>query len=87
MKPADLLNFALEKHSGAVAVCDVRDYCLDSVRGRDGGPGKLTAQMPDNIVQSLRGPADKAGFRLLYVAIPRRVEERASSRIVLLGEH
>ncbi len=86
LKPPDLLTYALENYPSSCKVEDARNHYADSKRGKDGVPGTVTLYVPDEILMALRGPVADERFKMLLVAVPREVEERSQSLIVLPGE-
>ena len=86
MNPADLLTYALEKYAARCKVRDARACYADSKRGKDGVEGTVTLHVPDEILLALRGPPADERFKLLLVTVPREVEQRSVSLIVLPGE-
>ncbi len=86
LKPPDLLAYALRHYAGQCKVHDARNCYVDSKRGKDGAEGTVTLHVPDEILLALRGPPADERFKLLLVTVPREVEERSRSLIVLAGE-
>lgn len=83
---ADLLAYALKHYAGQCRVHDARACYADSKRGKDGLEGTVTLHVPDEILLALRGPPADERFKLLLVVVPRDVEERSESLILLPGE-
>ncbi len=79
------LGFALEKYPERVEVAPVEQLLIDSARQNAKRPAYLKLAVPDGVVKSLRGSRQSEDMVLL-VRIPREVQERADSRIVLPGE-
>lgn len=79
------LAFALEKYPERVELIPVDRLVLESARQNDKRPAYLKLAVPDELVKSLRGAAEARDLYLL-VRVPKEVEERSQSRIVLPGE-
>ena len=62
------------------------DVDLDSARGNDKRPAYVKLAVPDDFVKALRGPADRRRDLWLLVRVPKEVQERSESRIVLPHE-
>ena len=89
MQPLDeerqALAFALEKYPERVELAPLRDLMMDSARQNAKRPAYVKLAVPDDVVKSLRGSRDSDDLVLL-VRIPKAVQERAESPIVLPGE-
>lgn len=81
----DLLKFALEKYPERVSTAPIRSLVMDSARQNAKRPAYLKIAVPDDLVKALRGSGEPEEVVLL-VSVPREVESRAASRIVLPGE-
>ncbi|MDH3743525.1 MAG: hypothetical protein OES47_00315 [Acidobacteriota bacterium] len=79
------LGFALEKYPERVEVAPVDQLLIDSARQNARRPAYLKLAVPDELVKSLKGSRASEDIVLL-VRIPKEVQERADSRIVLPGE-
>jgi hypothetical protein len=79
------LAFVLANDPGKIKVADARALLLDSARA-GGGPARIVLAVDDETVKSLRGPPDKARWRVALVAINVEAIRRRESRIVLPGE-
>ena len=89
MQPLDderqALAFALEKYPERVELAPVRNLVMDSARRNAKRPAYVKLAVPDEVVKSLRGTRESEDLVLL-VRIPKAVQERAESPIVLPGE-
>lgn len=89
MQPLDeerkALAFALEKYPERVELAPLRDLMMDSARQNAKRPAYVKLAVPDDVVKSLRGSRDSDDLVLL-VRVPKTVQERAESPIVLPGE-
>lgn len=81
----DLLKFALEKYPERVSAAPVKSLLMDSARQNAKRPAYVKLAVPDDVVKGLRGSAESDEVVLL-VSVPRDLEERVESRIVLPGE-
>ena len=79
------LGFALEKYPERVEVAPVDQLLIDSARQNPRRPAYLKLAVPDEVVKSLKGSRESEDMVLL-VRIPKEVQERADSPIVLPGE-
>ncbi len=80
------LAFALEKYPERVEVVPVEDLLLDSARGNDKRRAYIKLIVPDEVVKNLRGLPEKRQDQLFLVSIPKEVQERSESLIILPGE-
>ena len=89
MQPLDearqALAFALEKYPERVELAPLRELMMDSARQNAKRPAYVKLAVPDEVVKSLRGSRESDDLVLL-VRIPKAVQERAESPIVLPGE-
>lgn len=83
--PRRTLAFALEKYPERVHAIDLAELVIESARQNPKRPAYVKVAVPDEWVKSLRGPRDGAN-RYLLVEVPREVEERSGSSIILPGE-
>lgn len=83
--PRQQLAFALEKYPERLEVAELGELVMDSARQNAKRPAYVKLALPDEVVKGLRGQ-QQARDQLLLVRIPREVQERAGSRIVLPGE-
>lgn len=83
--PRDTLAFALDKYPHDVEALPIDQLVLDTARESERRPAYVQLAVPDDWVKNLRGKADQRDVVLL-VRVPRRVEGRAASPIVLPGE-
>lgn len=81
----DTLIFALEKYPERVSAIPVERLLMDSARKNAKRPAYVKLAVPDELVKALRGSAERNDMVLL-VSVPREIETRANSRIVLPNE-
>ncbi|HUP43481.1 MAG TPA: hypothetical protein VM599_09745 [Thermoanaerobaculia bacterium] len=79
------LLFALDKYPERIQAIDLDQLVLESARQNEKRPAYVKVAVPDEWVKSLRGPREGQN-RLLLVEVPREVEERSESAIILPGE-
>ena len=84
--PLQSLAFALEKYPERVAVTSVDRLVMESARQNPKRPAYVKLAVPDEDVKALRGSPDQRQDMLLLVRIPKEVQERSESRIVLPHE-
>ena len=80
------LVFALEKYPERVAVTPVKNLVMEAAREKSARPAYLKIAVDDDDVKAIRGSEDKAKDMLLLVRIPKDVQERSTSSIILPGE-
>ena len=79
------LRFALDKYPERVEAMPLTELVLDSARAKPKRPAYVKLAVPDEVVKSLRGSRQSDDLVLL-VRVPKAVEDRAGSPIVLPGE-
>ena len=84
--PWQSLAFALEKYPEKVQATPIDQLVMESARQNDKRPAYLKLAVPDEVVKALRGSPDKRQDMLFLVSIPKEVQERSESRIILPGE-
>jgi hypothetical protein len=84
--PLEALAYALQKYPERVEIVPLEERMMESARQNAKRPAYVKLAVPDEVVKSLRGAADKRRDLLLLVQIPKEVLERSESRIVLPGE-
>jgi hypothetical protein len=82
--PRRALSFALEKYPQRVEVVPLEELVMESARENPRRPAYVKLALPDEAVKSLRGGGGED--LLLLVRIPREVQERSISPIILPGE-
>lgn len=81
----ETLKFAIEKYPERVSATPVSNLLIDSARQNAKRPAYLKVAVPDELVKGLRGSRDTEELVLL-VTVPREIESRAESPIILPGE-
>ncbi len=84
--PLQSLAFALEKYPEKVQATPVDQLLMESARQNDKRPAYVKLAVPDDVVKALRGSSDKRKDLLFLVSVPKEVQERSESRIILPGE-
>ena len=80
------LQFALDKYPERVEVAPVRDLVIETARQNPRRSAYLKLAVPDEVVKAVKGPESKTQDMLLLVSIPKEVQERSQSSIILPGE-
>lgn len=80
------MAFALEKYPEQVEIVPIEQLLLDSARGNEKRPAYVKLAVPDEVVKSLRGSADRSQELLLLVRVPKEILERSESPIILPHE-
>lgn len=83
--PRRLLSYALETYPDRVEVAPVDQILLEAARQNAKRPAYLKLAVPDDVVKQLRGSRQQKDL-ILLLRVPREVQERAESPIVLPGE-
>ncbi len=83
--PRKALAFALEKYPDQVQAIDLAELVIESARRNAKRPAYLKIAVPDEWVKALRGPKESRSLQLL-VEVPREIEDRSESSIILPGE-
>jgi hypothetical protein len=83
--PRKALSYALEKYPERVELVPIEQLVTDSARQNPKRPAYITLAVPDEVVKSLRGSREDRDL-LLLVRVPKAVQERSESLIVLPGE-
>ncbi len=81
----ETLKFALEKYPERVSITPVGKLLMDSARQNAKRPAYVKLAVPDDLVKRLRGSVESEEIVLL-VTVPREIESRADSPIVLPNE-
>ncbi len=84
--PLQALGFALEKYPEKVNATPVDQLLMDSARHNDKRPAYVKLAVSDEVVKALRGSPDLRKETLFLVSVPKEVQERSESRIILPGE-
>ncbi len=82
----EALLFAVENYPERLEVVALEDLVTDSARQNARRSAYVKLAVPDEVVKSLRGPAERRTDMLVLVSIPKDVQERSKSLIVLPGE-
>ena len=83
--PRRTLLFALERYPERIQAIDLAELVLESARSNPKRPAYVKLAVPDEWVKALRGPREGTS-RYLLVEVPREVDDRSKSSIVLPGE-
>lgn len=81
----ETLKFAIEKYPERVSITPVGKLLMDSARQNAKRPAYVKLAVPDDLVKRLRGSVESEEIVLL-VTVPREIESRADSPIVLPNE-
>jgi len=84
--PLKTLLYALDKYPEKVAMVPVQELLLESARQNDKRPAYVKLQVPDEVVKGLRGSRSEAQDLVMLVIVPKEVEQRSESLIILPGE-
>ena len=84
--PLQALAFALEKYPEKIKATPVDQLLMESARHNAKRPAYVKLAVPDDVVKALRCSADRRQELLFLISIPKEVQERSESRIILPGE-
>ena len=84
--PRSSIAFAFDKYPERVDAVPIDKLVMDSARGNDKRPAYVKLAVPDELVKALRGSPDQRKDLVFLVSIPREVQERSESSIILPGE-
>lgn len=84
--PVEALVFALGKYPERVEMVPLAELVIESARGKPDRPAYVKIAVPDELVKALRGDPEKSRSLFFVVSIPKEVQERSESRIILPGE-
>ena len=84
--PLKTLLYALDKYPEKVAMVPVQELLLESARQNDKRPAYMKLQVPDEVVKGLRGSRSEEKDLVMLVIVPKEVQQRSESLIVLPGE-
>ncbi len=84
--PLQSLGFALEKYPEKIQATPIDKLLMESARRNDKRPAYVKLAVPDDVVKALRGSPDLRKELLFLVSVPKEVQERSESRIILPGE-
>ena len=84
--PLQSLGFALEKYPEKVAAIPLDQLLMESARRNDKRPAYVKLAVPDEMVKALRGSPHRRPDLHFLVSVPKEVQERAESPIILPGE-
>jgi hypothetical protein len=83
--PLKALSYALDKYPERVEIVPIDQLVTDSARQNAKRPAYVTLAVPDEVVKNLKGGRDDRDLVLL-VRVPKEVQQRSESLIVLPGE-
>lgn len=86
--PLKALSYALDKYPERVEIVPIEQLVTDSARQNAKRPAYVTLAVPDEVVKNLKGGRDGRDDRdlVLLVRVPKEVQQRSESLIVLPGE-
>lgn len=84
--PRRALSYALDKYPEKVAMIPVQELLLESARKNDKRDAYIKLAVPDEVVKGLRGGRGEEKDLVMLVIVPKEVQQRSESLIVLPGE-
>lgn len=82
----EALLFALEKYPERLEIVPLEDLVTETARQNARRSAYVKLSLPDEVVKSLRGSSERRKDMLLLVSVPKEVQERSESPIILPGE-
>ena len=84
--PWKALTYALDKYPEKVAMIPLQELLLESARKNDKRDAFVKLAVPDEVVKGLRGNRAETQDLVMLVIVPKEVEQRSESLIILPGE-
>jgi hypothetical protein len=84
--PLRALTYALDKYPEKVAMIPLQELVLESARRNEKRPAYVKLAVPDEVVKGLKGGREEDKDMVLLVIVPKEVQQRSESLIVLPGE-
>lgn len=84
--PLKTLTYALDKYPEKVAMIPLQELLLESARKNDKRPAYVKLAVPDEVVKGLKGGGGGEKDLVMLVIVPKEVQQRSESLIVLPGE-
>lgn len=84
--PLKTLLYALDKYPERVAMIPIQELLVESARQNDKRQAYVKLQVPDEVVKGLRGSRAEEKDLVMLVIVPKEVQQRSESLIVLPGE-
>ena len=84
--PLRALTYALDKYPEKVAMIPLQELVLESARKNEKRPAYVKIAVPDEVVKGLKGGREEDKDMVLLVIVPKEVQQRSESLIVLPGE-
>ena len=84
--PVKTLLYALDKYPEKVAMVPIQELLLESARKNDKRDAYVKLAVPDEVVKGLKGSRGEEKDLVMLVIVPKEVEQRSESLIVLPGE-
>jgi hypothetical protein len=84
--PLKTLSYALDKYPEKVAMIPIQELLIESARKNDKRDAYVKLAVPDEVVKGLRGSRAETQDLVMLVIVPKEVEKRSESLILLPGE-
>ena len=84
--PWKALTYALDKYPEKVAMIPLQEVLLEAARQNDKRPAYVKLSVPDEVVKGLKGGRNEEKDLVMLVIVPKEVQQRSESLIVLPGE-
>ena len=84
--PVKTLLYALDKYPEKVAMIPIQELLVESARKNDKRDAYVKLAVPDEVVKGLKGSRGEEKDLVMLVIVPKEVQERSESLIVLPGE-
>jgi len=84
--PMNILSYALSKYPEKVAMIPIQEILLESARQNDKRNAYVKLAVPDEVVKGLKGSKGEDKDLVMLLIVPKEVQQRSESLIVLPGE-
>ncbi|HYU36191.1 MAG TPA: hypothetical protein VEW48_28875 [Thermoanaerobaculia bacterium] len=84
--PLKTLLYALDKYPGKVEMIPIQEILMESARQNDKRHAYVKLAVPDDVVKGLKGGRSEEKDLVMLVVVPKEVQQRSESLIVLPGE-
>jgi hypothetical protein len=84
--PLKTLSYALDKYPEKVAMIPLQELLIESARKNDKRDAYVKLAVPDEVVKGLKGSRNEEKDLVMLVIVPKEVQQRSESLILLPGE-
>jgi hypothetical protein len=84
--PLKTLIYALDKYPEKVEMIPIQELLVESARRNDKRDAYVKLAVPDDVVKGLKGGRSEEKDLVMLVIVPKEVQQRSESLILLPGE-